>query len=298
MQRLGLVLVTCCVCVWAAAPRAKARKEGAGGSLGAASHGHQYGATSTGERPMSGAPSSAVLDAALRSEFVLEHLKLFASPAVLGAVHMQAVETWTPVRNPGAAKTDHSRIFYYKTVELELPVTDGGVPLSSHALAKQQRAIARAEADINQAWQGASSEGRLIQIDDQIVDIGSLLRDFTWTPVGRSEYLGHACVEFRFAPRLGIHPDSHAERVMATMVGNLWLDPESGQIYKATFHNREAVKFGLGLLASFSFIQGSFEMQPVAGGWVWGRTTVQMRGRELWFDKSGTLVKSYTLAGN
>lgn len=283
MPKRGIVSAVVCLCCWAMAPALIPPRQRDGPNTG------KYFASSALTRAET---------AALRPEFVLDHLRLVAHADVLGSARMQAVEVWTPAHDPGGRTEDRSRILYYKTVELELPATENGRPVSAHEAAKLRRDIQQSETDIDASWRGSASSGRLVQIDGQIVDIGTLLRRFDWRPVGVATYLNRPCVEFHFSPRQGAASGSRAERIMAAMAGDLWIDPESGQVLKVTFANRRAVRFGLGLLASFSNIQGSFEMQPFGDGWVWGETVVQLHGRELWFDKSGLLVKHYLLPGS
>lgn len=283
MRKRGLVSAGVCLCCWVILPALVPPRQRDGPNT---------------DRPAPSAALTRAEAAALRPEFVLDHLRLFAHPEVLGSARMQAVEVWTPAHDPGGRTEDRSRIFYYKTVELEQPTTESGRPISAREAAKLRREIQQSEANIDASWRGSASSGRLVQIDGEIVDIGTLLRRFDWRPIGVGEYLSRPCVEFHFSPREGAAAGSRAERIMAVMAGNLWIDPMSGQVLKVTFANRGAVRFGFGLLASFSNIQGSFEMQPLGDGWVWGETVVQMHGRELWFDKSGTLVKHYLLPGS
>lgn len=250
-----------------------------------------------GSNAAAGADTAAAIAracaAALHPQFLLENLRLLATPQALDGAQMTAVEDWRPAH--GVTVEDRSRILFYKTVELELPLTEDGRPISARDLAKARRAVQRAEAGVDAQWNPAETSGRLIQIDGQIVDVGPLLRRFEWRPIGTCEYMSHACVEYQFTPRPGVTVESRAERIMAAMAGRLRLDPFSGQVLQVSFHNVRPVRFGLGLLASFSQIEGEFEMQPAGPGWVWKDTVVHLHGRELWFDKSGTLDKQYLL---
>jgi hypothetical protein len=82
------------------------------------------------------------------------------------------------------------------------------------------------------------------------------------------------------------------------MSGRAWIDPTDGQVFRVEFHNRVPLKFGWGLLADFSSINGSFEMQPVGDLWVRGHTEVHLTGRQLWHSVNGTLIKDYKVVNH
>lgn len=241
----------------------------------------------------SAAAHDAAFHAALQPAYLLAHLKLFADPDLISGLRMRSVETWTPAG--GVPTVDRAAVFFYRTVEMELPNTDDGRPISARELHRAELANDRARAAINQAWSGPESSGRLLEMDNQIVDLGSLLRSFEWRAAGVSSFLGRPCVEYHFTPRAGAPDGSRAEKFMAAMEGNLWFDPVSGQVLRVEFHNLRPVRFGFGLLASFHEITGGFDMQPDGGGWVWGDLRLSIRGREMWWSKSGGFEKKYLI---
>lgn len=207
---------------------------------------------------------------------------------------MYLSEVWIPARG-SADPVDRAQVEFLDSVELEVPVTRDGHLLNRHQAEKASHRLQRLRALVRQAWRGPRDNGRLAIVDNQVVRLGTLIQRFAWRPLGTASYLGVPCRRFAFAPRLGMRATSRVEEVMAAMAGEICVEPKSGVVLEIHYHNQEPVKFGWGLLGDFHGISGSFLAQPAGSTWTWERTVVQLRGRELWFSKSGKLIKSYRL---
>ncbi|MGH9490535.1 MAG: hypothetical protein ACRD2F_02985 [Terriglobales bacterium] len=223
--------------------------------------------------------------------WLVAHLRL-AGPPSGASGRFQVDQTWTPARG-GSDPVDLARVTFFDSVELEVPITRHGRPLSRRRARAATRHLRRMQARVRVAWRGPRDDGRLVVVDNRVMRIDALIQRFDWRALGMGSYLGQACRRFAFAPRPGMVIAGRAKRVMAAMGGQICVDPDSGLLLEVQFHNQEPVKFGLGVLGDFHAIRGSFALQRAGGAWTWGRTVIHLRGRELWFDKSGTMVKQY-----
>lgn len=245
-------------------------------------------------------PQGAARPAAHRSPaeaWLLAHVRLAAGPGARPATRMHLTETWTSARGR-ADPTDRAQVLFLDSVELEVPMTRQGHLLSRRQAEKVSRRLARVRTLVRQAWRGPRDNGRLVIVDNQVLRLGALVARFDWRSLGSGNYRGVPCRRFAFAPRPGVRATSRVEQVMAAMAGAVCVEPTSGLVLEVHYHNQEPVKFGWGLLGDFRGISGSFTAQRAGTVWTWGRTVVHLRGRELWFSKSGTLVKQYRLGSS
>jgi hypothetical protein len=187
---------------------------------------------------------------------------------------------------------------YFDGVELEAPLTRHGRALNPRQAAAVTRQLANIRRLIRAAWRGPQDDGRLLIVSGHVLRAAALLRRFHWRSLGASAYLGHPCRRFAFTPRRHLRISNRTERVFAAMSGTLCVDPISGLVFHVRFHNQSPVRFGWGILGDFQGIRGAFRLQRLDGQWTWERIVVHLQGRELWLNKSGTLVKQYGLAAH
>jgi hypothetical protein len=180
----------------------------------------------------------------------------------LDKVHMQATEKWIGDK-PSDRETEVSKVIFYKSVELDQTVEHNGKPLGRWSRSREASEVRHDEQLIDRRWRGPKDNGHLVNIADEIWAVPDLLRNFQWTREGAGEIDGHPATIFRYSPKPGIHPGSRIERALSAMYGRAWVDPASGQVMRVEFKNRQPLKFGWGLLANFSSISGTLEMQPV-----------------------------------
>ncbi len=219
---------------------------------------------------------------------------LASDPNALNTVHLQAKEWWQK-SNGAVSDRETSRVMFYKSVELEVTVSKDGEPVSAYKRFMEQHDLAQAQKRIDKRWKGPMDDGRLVRIADSIVSLPKLLQHYQWQHLGADNVEGQPCQVFRFSARPGDPANSRMVHLMQLMQGRLWMDPQSGQILKVTFHNNQPVKIGFGMLANFDHISGTFTMQRSGNAWVWGKTVIHLSGRELWHTKNGTLVKTYVV---
>lgn len=208
---------------------------------------------------------------------------------------LRVTETWTPAHG-GADPADRAHVLFFDSVELEAPLTRHGRLLNLHQAAAVNRQLAKIRRRIHAAWRGPQDDGRLLVVSGHVLRAAALLRRFHWRSLGAAAYLGHPCRRFAFTPRRHLRISSRIARVMAAMAGTLCADPVTGLVVRVRFHNQSPVRFGWGILGDFHGIRGAFSLQRLEGRWTWGRTVVHLQGRELWLNKSGTLVKRYRLS--
>lgn len=226
--------------------------------------------------------------------WLLSHAHVAASPVGVPPAPMSLAQTWTPARGH-ADPVDRAQVEFLDSVEIEVPVSRGGLPLTARQAAKVNRRLERLRELVRQAWRGPQDDGRLVIVNNQVMRLQTLLDRFYWRPAGASAYLGTPCLRFAFAPRPSAPAANRAEQVMGAMAGDACVAAESGLVLEVHFHNQEPVKFGWGLLGDFHAISGAFTLRRTGTSWVWGRIIVHLHGRELWFNKSGTMVKFYRL---
>jgi hypothetical protein len=213
----------------------------------------------------------------------------------LNQVHLRSTEIW---RAPDGSlrEKELANVFFYKSVELEMPFEHNGRPLGRWQRSRENSEVRHLEEQIDQRWTGPQDNGKLVSFADEVWSTRDLLRNFQWSSEGSGDVHGHPATIFRYRPRPGIRPSNRVEHALARMYGRAWLDSQTGQVYRVEFHNQAPLKFGWGLLANFSSINGSFEMQPMGAVWVRGHTEVQLEGRELWNSLTGTVTKDYAPA--
>ncbi len=208
---------------------------------------------------------------------------------------LRVTETWTPAHG-GADPADRAQVLFFDSVELEAPLTRHGRLLNLHQAAAVNRQLAKIRRLIHAAWRGPQDDGRLLIVSGHVLSAAALLRRFHWRSLGTAAYHGHPCRRFAFTPRRHLRISSRTARVMAAMAGTLCADPVTGLVFRVRFHNQSPVRFGWGILGDFRGIRGAFSLQHLDGRWTWARTVVHLQGRELWLNKSGTLVKRYRLS--
>lgn len=228
---------------------------------------------------------------------LLPRLSLCSSPDALANVHMHAVETWMNrhgnLLKRGDFETD--RIYYYRGVEVEETQSTDGQPLSAKDQSRQEQDTRTLRAQIDQAWRGPRDTGRLVNINDEIWSLPQIVSLYQWTESPGPKFQGISTVLLSFRPKPDLHAGSRVQHVLLSMQGDLEVDPRTGQILAGQFTSTGPVKFGMGLMANFSHIHGSFSMQPAGTAWVFQTIRVDVDGRKLWTKMHGVEIMNYSV---
>jgi len=220
-------------------------------------------------------------------------MALSTRPAGLTSLELQAVETWTEPGRAPEVETDQVR--FYHGVPIEVQMTEAGAALSPGARERQQHDAAKMRRQIDRVCHGSEDDGQLLNLNGEIWALSRFEALFDWTTRadGPRQVL-------TFRPKPGIHSNSRMETVLAHTVGELEVDPATGQILSGSFHNVGSVSFGAGLLARIRSFRGTFEMQAVgpvdAPIWVMRQVTVTVDGHKLFRRMRGTETMTYTVA--
>ncbi|MGH9534836.1 MAG: hypothetical protein ACRD2E_08260 [Terriglobales bacterium] len=229
-------------------------------------------------------------------QWLLTHARLpgpVGGPKAVRA--LRTFEAWIPARGR-PDPVNRAQVLFLDSVELETPLTRKGRALNRRQAAAAARQLDLLRRRVRAAWHGRQDDGRLVIVGSRVQSAQTLLNRFDWRRLGDGSFLGRPCRRFAFSPRPGLRIGNRTARVLAAMAGTVCADPATGLVYQVHFHNQEPVRFGWGLLGDFRGIRGSFRLQRLDGHWTWGQIVVRLQGRELWFDKSGTLIKRYQLA--
>lgn len=228
---------------------------------------------------------------------LLQRLTLCSSPDSLSHIRMHAVETWMDRHGNRLKRGDYEtdRVFYYRGVELEETQSSDGKPLSVQDQAQQQQDARSLRQQIDRLWHGPQDACRLININDEIWSLSKVVDLYQWTESPGPKFGSIATVRLSFRPKPGLHPGSRVQHVLLSMQGDLQVDPQTGQIVSGQFTSVGPVKFGMGLMANFSQIHGTFSMQPAGTAWVFRNIRVDVDGRKLWTRLHGVEIMNYTI---
>ena len=230
---------------------------------------------------------------------LLQRLTLCAHPALLSHLRMHAVETW--MNRKGEAYSDQDsevdRVFFYRGVEMEQARSRNGKLVSPEGRQRQQENFSGLKSKIDRHWSGPEDAGRMLNIDGEIWTLPQIVALYHWTQSRGPVTGGIPTVRLRFAPNPRIQPGSRVQHLLLSVRGHLDVDPETGQIVAGAFESTGPVKFGLGLLARFDHLQGTFDLQRTGAAWVYHHIQVEVDGRELWTHMHGAEVMTYTIDG-
>ena len=228
---------------------------------------------------------------------LLPRLTLCSSPDALSHVRMHAVETWMDRHGNRLKRGDYEtdRVFYYRGVEMEETQSSDGQPLSARDQAQQQQDARAVRQQIDQLWHGPQDACRMININNEIWSLPQIVNLYQWTESPGPKWEGIPTVRLSFRPKPSLHAASRVQHVLLNMEGELQVDPQTGQIVAGQFTSVGPVKFGMGLMADFTHIHGTFSMQPAGTAWVFRNIRVDVDGRKLWTRLHGVEIMNYTI---
>lgn len=242
-------------------------------------------------------PATSPAPAAVPLAQLLPRLTLCSAPHELANLHMHAVETWMDrhgnTLKRGDSETD--RVFYYRGVEMEETQSADGKPLSTHDQTAQAQDANSLRQQVDQLWRGPADSCRLVNINDEIWSLAQIVSLYQWQEKPGPNFEGIPTVLLAFSPKPGQHAGSRVQHVLLSMWGDLQVDLQTGQILGGQFTNSGPVKFGMGLMANFTHIHGTFSMQPAGTTWVFRNIRVDVDGRKLWTKIHGVEIMNYRI---
>jgi hypothetical protein len=216
---------------------------------------------------------------------------LLSHPGEIANTSLKVVEKWKP--DSGAAETDVGKVIFYKSVDLEQDYERNGAPLPPSDRKQEVSDVRTLEKSINRTWKGPQDDGRLVGIGTQVWRIPELLQAYEFHDIGTETYLGSPAIIYSYQPKPGVKAANRVQKGLLSMVGRIWVEPQTGQVLKIEFHNRATIRFGWGLLAKFTRVDGIMTMQRFGDTWVRQRVVMHLNGRELFTRMNGRLEKDY-----
>ena len=171
-------------------------------------------------------------------------------------------ETDREINSKGELKKETVRVYEVYPLPNRLPVqkliSENGVPLSPERAAKEDRRVqeefAKAEREKEKdekkvAQRRAEREKRKAEGDDA-TDISAFLKACEFVSPRREILRGRETIVFDFRPRPGFKPKNLEERLIAKLIGVVWIDPVDKEVIRLEARLAEGFKMAGGLLVS------------------------------------------------
>lgn len=150
--------------------------------------------------------------------------------------------------NPdGGVKHVHSKEeeqFFVNGVEIDHTLARDGKQLSDEAARKEQQRVDQEVRKFSDAAQAAKAQDK----NEKQVDM--FLRAVAFTKGRREERAGRSTIAYDLAADRNFRPKKLEERFAQALVGNIWIDEQSGNVAELHVETDRDVKIGGGLVAN------------------------------------------------
>ena len=166
-------------------------------------------------------------------------------------------------------------------------VAEAGRPLSADRQAKVDREVKDKVDAIN--------EKRVTEEVPAAVRLSAILERYDFRAVAREDVEGRPAIVMDFSPFPGSRPIEH-DALLRKLAGRVWMDEAEREVVRAEVRNTAGMKFFLGLGASVSAVNSTFEFRKVGDTlWLPVRDETRAAGRMFLFKSFRTrVVRTYS----
>lgn len=219
---------------------------------------------------------------------------LVADPAQVAAMKLKCQETWTTGDHSTPDERELATGFFYKGVLLREVVSHDDRPLRGASRSGEAKKTMELKSQVDAAIHEPEDFGRLVDIQNKIWSLRTLLRRFAWMPKSEPSAQVSSSVTYAFQPISAQPTSDRLERMLFSMAGDVTLDRNTGQIRHVEFHNIQPIKYGL--LARYQQVDGTFDLYP---DWqrtgIYARSVIHVSARKLFRTIRGTDVDLCTI---
>jgi len=196
----------------------------------------------------------------------------------------------------GRAKSTHIReyeVFLEGPWEIERLLSKDGKPLTESEQKKQDEEVHKQQ---KKARERIAKEAAGADPGEDTITMGKFLAADRFYNLRNETYEGHRAFAIDFSPRPDFQPHGLTDKILKSVGGTLWIDPESKQAVHLEAHLLEGLKVLGGLVGSVDKGATVVLNQELVNGEIWmpSYTAVDLNARAFFLRRSWNVVSTYS----